>query len=106
MGTGARKSSGFGLASSSAAQEFAEKLQGQRMGLQQQAIRDLLGMSNSLLGQQPYEQFLVPPKKKGWESFLGAGLPIAGGILGGLFGGPAGAYMGGSMGGAAGSAFL
>lgn len=59
MGSGARRSSGFQNALGGAATDLAERLQSQRMGLQQQAIRDLFGMSNQLLAQRPYEQFLT-----------------------------------------------
>jgi hypothetical protein len=70
MGTGARRSSGFGLASSGAAQDLAERLQSQRLGLQQNAIQQLMGFSQQLLGQRPYERFLT---KSPWLS-LGEGL--------------------------------
>lgn len=70
MGSGARRSSGFGLAGGAAAQELAERLQGNRMALQQQAIAQLLGLGTSLLGQRPYEQFLT---KSPWLE-LGGGL--------------------------------
>lgn len=59
MGSGARRSSGFQNAMSGAATDLAERLQSQRMGLQQQAIRDLMGMSQQLLSQRPYDQFLT-----------------------------------------------
>ncbi len=59
MGSGARRSSGFQNAMTGASTDLAERLQSQRMGLQQQAIRDLFGMSNQLLSQRPYEQFLT-----------------------------------------------
>lgn len=78
MGTGARRSSGFGNASSSAAQELSESLQSQRMGLQQNAIRDLLGLSQNLLSQRPYEQVLSPKKRPFWQELL-ASLGQAGG---------------------------
>jgi len=66
MGSGARRSSGFQQAQTTAAQDFASQLQSQRMGLQQQALQDLMSMSGSLLQQRPYEQFLVPKS----QSFL------------------------------------
>lgn len=91
---GARKSSGFQNASNSAASNFAEQLQGQRMGIQQQAIRDLMGMSESLLGQRPYETNFVPkqPKDKPfWQELMLSLAPGASSFgsmagLGGIFG--------------------
>lgn len=85
MGMGARKSSGFQQAGSTAAQEFAEKLQSQRMGYQQQAIRDLMSMSGELLGQRPYEQMLTEKPRSFWEQlalgFTSAGAQAAGQAL-------------------------
>jgi len=85
MGTGARRSSGFGNTTSSAAQELSESLQSQRLGLQNQAIQDLLGLGQNLLGQKPYENTLMPKQLSGWQQFfnsigggLGKGLGMAG----------------------------
>lgn len=77
MGMGARRSSGFQNTTNQAASDFAQNLQSQRQGLQQQAIKDLMGMGTSLLGQRPYEQFLTP--KRSSSRFDGLG-----GIFGGL----------------------
>lgn len=101
MGTGARKSSGFQNTMSAAGMDLAERLQGQRMGLQQQALRDLMNMSSSLLQQRPYENFLVNPEEQEepwWSKAAGIGLPIIGGVTGGFFGGPMGAVGGASAG--------
>ena len=49
----------------------------QRQGLQRQALQDLMGLSGSILGQRPYEQFLTPKKKPFWQELLTAG---AGGL--------------------------
>ena len=108
MGTGARRSSGHANYQNQGASEFAEKLQSQRLGLQQNALRDLMGMSTSLLAQQPYEQFLLEKQQKPnrWGSIVGGALPIVGAAAGGYFGGPAGAKIGASVGAAAGKAFL
>lgn len=103
MGSGARRSSGFQNATNQAASDFAQQLQSNRMGLQQQAIRDLMGLGNDLLGQRPYEQFLVQKQRSGgWGGPIGAGL----GAVGGFFaGGPAGALAGGKLGYDVGSSF-
>ena len=72
---------------SSAAGNFAEQLQSQRMGLQQQAIRDLMGMSGQLLGQRPYEQMLVEKQMPFWQQLtLGVGGGLAQGAGSALMG--------------------
>jgi hypothetical protein len=98
MGSGARRSSGFQNASSAAASNFAQDLQSRRQSLQQQAIQDLMGMSNNLLNQRPYEQFLTQKPKSFWHQLLGSasggvgqGVGMAGSMYGmgklGLLGG-------------------
>lgn len=106
-GTGARRSSGFQNASNQAAQDFAGQLRSQRIGLQRQALQDLMGISQSLLGQRPYENLLIKKqhKPKWWETAARIGLPIAGGVLGGLTGGPLSALLGSQVGNAFGSGF-
>lgn len=109
MGMGGRKSSGFGLESNAAAQDFASQLQSQRLGLRNQAIKDLMGMSSDLLSQDPYHTMVrerthhgANKKGSGWGGSIGAGI----GGLGGFFaGGPAGAFKGASMGYGIGSSF-
>ncbi len=96
-GTGARRSSGFQNTGNAAASDFAQQLQSQRQTLQQQALQDLMGFSNQLLGQKPYENYLIEKQKKssGLGGLIGAGV----GGLGGFFaGGPAGALTGASLG--------
>lgn len=105
MGQGARRSSGFQNTANAAASDFAGQLQGNRMNLQQQAIKDLMSLSSDLLGQKPYENFLYEKKKPWWQNALAGGLPIAGMLAGGALGGPWGAQIGASAGGAASRAF-
>jgi hypothetical protein len=73
---------------------------------QKQAIMDLMGLSENLLGQRPYEQFLQQKPQKsassGWGSLIGAGV---GGVGGFFAGGPAGALSGAQLGYGIGSAF-
>jgi len=69
MGSGARKSSGFQNASSQSAQDFASLLQDKRHDYRRQALQDLMEMSQSLLSQSPYEQFILPKSQKS-PSFL------------------------------------
>jgi hypothetical protein len=76
MGSGGRKSSGFQNTMGGAASDFAQQLQSQRMGLQQNAIRDLMGMSNQLLGQRPYENTLTEKPTSFWEKLM---MGLAGG---------------------------
>lgn len=68
MGMGARRSSGFKNTMNAAGSDFAQDLQSKRMGLQNQAIKDLHGMSTDLLNQRPFKNFLIEPNKK--KSFL------------------------------------
>lgn len=72
MGTGARRSSGFQNTMNSASQTLAESLQSNRMGLQSQALRDLMGMSNELLGQRQNTYGFAQKQQKTpwWESLL------------------------------------
>ena len=92
-GLGARKSSGFQNAMSGAASDFALQLQSQRQGLQQQAIKDLMGLSGDLLNQRPYDKFLVEKQQKqkqgiDWGGIAQKAIPAA---LGFALGGPPGA---------------
>lgn len=70
MGLGGRRSSGFQNASNQAVSDFAEQLQSQRLNLQRQAIQDLMGISNNLLSQRPYEQFFVKKQMPFWKQLL------------------------------------
>lgn len=83
---GSRNSSGFQNTMNQAGADFSQDLQARRQGLQQNAIRDLMGMSNSLLSQRPYEQFLTEKKPGFLEQLLG-GLAGAGGQAAGMVGG-------------------
>ena len=55
QGLGGRRSSGFQNQLGENTANFASQLQAQRYGLQRQALMDLHGMSQELLGQRPYE---------------------------------------------------
>lgn len=87
MGMGARKGSGFQNTANQAASDFAQDLQSRRMELQRQATKDLWGMSQDLMGQRPYENFLVEKDEEEtpwWKSMIKGVAPIAGGILGSM----------------------
>jgi hypothetical protein len=70
MGEGGRHSSGFNVAANQQSQDFASQLQSQRLGIRNQALQDLMGMSNQLLQQRPYEQFLVKKSMPFWQQLL------------------------------------
>lgn len=96
-----RRSSAFQNNMGQEASAFAQDLQSQRQTLQRQAISDLMGMSNQLLGQRPYDQFIVEKQQKSnpWSSFAsGLGGAIPGAAMGFLTGGPGGAIAGGASG--------
>jgi hypothetical protein len=102
MGSGARRSSGHANAQSGAAVDLAERLQGQRLGLQQNAWKQLLGIHSDLMANPTHESFLMKDKEPAWKKWTGASLPWLGGAagagLGGFFGGPAGALAGAKIG--------
>ena len=62
---GAMGSSAFQNATSGAAADFSERLQSQRVGLQQNAIERLLGLSQNLMGQKPFD---LQKKTSGWDT--------------------------------------
>jgi hypothetical protein len=83
-----QKGSGFKNAGGQLASGFAQDLHSQRMGIKRQALMDLMGISESLLGQRPQEQFLTQKPKPFWQELLGS--------LGGGIGSAAGGF--GTMG--------
>lgn len=85
MGSGARRSSGFQNTVNQASSDFAQNLSSKRQELQRQALQDLMGLSGQLLGQRPYEQFLIKKqqKKPFWQQLLGMASPIGGDIASG-----------------------
>lgn len=76
LGMGGQQSSGFQNALAGQAKDLSELLGSQRMQLQQNAIRELLGLSQSLLGTPTFQNFLTPPKQKspGFLDCLGMGI--------------------------------
>ena len=75
---GAQDSSAFQNALSGAGSQLAQNLQGNRSQIQQDAINRLLGFSQSLLAQNPYENILQQnPQKRGFDfgGILGSVLP-------------------------------
>jgi len=106
MGQGGRKSSGFKNTMNTAASNFAQDLAGKRNEKQMSAIEQLMQMSNMMMGQKPYENFLT---KKDQGQGLGGWGGAAGGILGGIGGFlspmPGGAMAGAKLGYGIGSGF-
>ena len=106
MGTGARSSSGMALAGAGLGTDLAQNLQAQRLGLQRQAIGDIMGMGRDLLGYSPYNTMLMPQARPMWqEALLGGarGLGMGAGALAGLGGyGQIAAGLGGLLSGALG----
>jgi len=92
LGSGSRRSSGFQNFATQSAEDFATKLRAQRQQLQSEALNELFGLSNMLLSQQPYENFLTmkPQKQPGFLKQLALGLTgslgQAGSQLGSLYG--------------------
>lgn len=80
------RSSGFQNTGTAAASNFAQELQANRQNLQRQALQDLMGYSNQILNQRPYERFL---REKPQEQPSGKGS-----LIGGLLGGVGGAFFG------------
>jgi hypothetical protein len=79
----ARNSSGFQNTMTQTGSDFASALQSQRMGLQNQAIKDLMSMSGNLLNQRPYQNFMTKKDPSFWQQLLLGGLGIGGDIGGG-----------------------
>lgn len=98
---GARRGSGFKNSAGQLGSDFAMNLQSNRQNLQRQAIMDLMGLSEQLLGQRPYQRDLFEKPQSqssalgGWGGALGA---LGGGTAGFFAGGPAGALMGANIG--------
>jgi hypothetical protein len=88
-GTGATKSSGFKNYLTGAAGDLAQQLQSQRLGLQNQAINQLLGLYGNLMGQETFDTGFLPRKKPWWQELIanlspaiGQGLGAAGSLYG------------------------
>lgn len=73
MGSGARRSSGFQNTVNQASSNFAQDLASRRMDMRRNAINDLMGLSNTLLGQRPYDQFVTEKPKPFWQEALTSG---------------------------------
>ncbi len=101
-GFGALGSSAFQNATAGEAGKFAQDLQAKRMGIQDDALKRLLGLSGDLLGQRPYANF-YDQEDEGFD--WGSLLSGIGGLAGAYFGGPVGAGIGSSAGSGIGNFF-
>lgn len=81
---GAQDSSAFQNALSGAGGQLAQNLQSQRADYRLNAIKELLGNSQQLLGQKPYENVLTRQEDNGFDfgDILGKALPALIGLLG------------------------
>jgi len=87
IGSGARNSSGFQNTMNTASTDLAERLQGQRVGLQQDAISQLMSLYGNLIGTNTMDTAFVPGKQKKksfWQELFGGAAPGFGNILGNL----------------------
>lgn len=84
MGMGAQKSSGFQNSAGQLSSDFAQDLASKRMEYRRQAINDLMGFSNQLLGQRPYEQFLTEKGPSGMDKAFNYLSPLVGAGVGGF----------------------
>lgn len=82
MGMGARRGSGFQNTANQATNDFAMNLASNRQEMKMNALKELQGMSNSLLGQRPIERTLTEKPKSWWESAAPAFAGAAGNAAG------------------------
>ena len=83
MGSGARNSSGFQNTMGEAGVDLAERLAGKRMDYQQQALQQLLGLSESLLGRPTFQSGFLEKQKPMWQQLLVSGAGGLGGLASG-----------------------
>jgi hypothetical protein len=99
QGMGGRSGSAFQNAGGQLANDFAMNLQSQRMGMRNQALKELMGYSDALLNQKPYEKAMYDKpegKKNFWQKMGGGALRAAGTAAGTYFGSPQAGYAAGN----------
>lgn len=96
QGLGGRNSSAFQNAYGQLGNDFALQLASRRQELQRNALSDLMGYSNMLLGQRPYDRFINESQHENTfgQKLLGGALRVGGAAAGGYFGGGPGAKVG------------
>lgn len=90
QGMGGRNSSGFQNAAGQLGSDFAMNLQAQRMNMRNQALRELMGYSDALLGQKPYDKAMYDKQEKEknfWQKLGGGALRAGGAAAGSYFSG-------------------
>jgi len=91
LGSGARRSSGFKNTMNEASMDLAERLQSNRLNMQNDAIRQLMGLGESLLNTKTFETSLIPKKQSALMQLLAS---LGGGVSQG-FGSGIGKAFGG-----------
>jgi hypothetical protein len=76
VGSGGGWSSAAQNKGTSAAADFAQQLQANRLNLQNQATQQLFNMGQTLLGQKPFERYMQEERMPFWQQML---LGLAGG---------------------------
>lgn len=74
-GSGARHSSGFQNEMGGASADLAERLQSNRLGLQNQAMQQLMSLGTNLIGQDLFDTHFMPKKQSFGKEFLMSVLP-------------------------------
>lgn len=77
-GMGSRHSSGFQNTMTGASTDLAERLQGNRMNLQQNAQSQLLGLYQNLMGTDTFDTQFLQKQKPWWQELLSSLGPAAG----------------------------
>lgn len=93
-GSGMRKSSGFRNTMNEAGMDLAERLQGQRMGLQQGAQDRLMSLFQQIMGHNEFENVLAPKSIPFWKQLILSGMQGGSQAVGNLAGGAAMKGMG------------
>lgn len=75
MGSGARRSSGFQNTMGAAGEDLAERLQGQRMNLQQGASQSMMNLYSQLMGEDHFDSMLTPKKKSFFQELMLGAIP-------------------------------
>ncbi len=83
MGQGAQKSSGFRNTAGQLGADFASDLASKRADYRRQALHDLMGFSNQILNQRPFEQFVSKKAPSNFEKFLNYYVPTVQSVVGG-----------------------
>lgn len=67
MGMGARRGSGFQNSMNQATSDFAQDLASKRSEMRMNALKELMGLSDTLMNQKPFQTGLVEKEKPWWQ---------------------------------------